>query len=98
MIVYLLQRLSLCVSVAIVGAIIYLIGNLLLGRKREGGKRLILCLAGLSSWAFSACISWLIIPAQFSQWISWSIVGLVLAIGGIALVGLSVFASNEAIR
>lgn len=98
MIVDLLQRLSAYVFIVIVGVILYRIGNLLLGRKGEGGKRLILCLAGLFICAFSVCVFWLIIPAQLSQWIPWSIFGLAFAIGGIALVGLSVFASNEAIR
>jgi uncharacterized membrane protein len=95
------EELAFALGLIAVGWLLVLIGNLVLGPKKEGGKRLVLfvCGCGMSALAIFMCRHFLSAfagqdyPAALAFY-----VGAVFFATGVALLWSAVFSANEKVR
>ncbi len=97
----LFERLLIYLGILVIGALIYLIGCLAVGSRKEGGKRLVLSVAGSAVSVLAAMGILHFYPAfaaqDYPRAIAVPIAFLFLAFG-VSVVAASVFGSTEIVR
>jgi hypothetical protein len=95
-----LKEWLICLAIIAVGWLIFAIGNRVFGRKNEGGKRLLLFVAGLAFGFLGAFLcreSWSAVEAEKYPMALVFYLGVGSVAGGVYFFGASIFASGKAL-
>lgn len=92
-----MSKLLIYTVIIVVGALLFYVGNVVIGKKNRGGKRLVVLVAGSIMAGIGALLVRVIYDGDFTQWYPWVflVFGLCAGFAGISFIYIALQGKNK---
>ncbi len=92
-----MSQLLIYTVIIVVGALLFYVGNVVIGKKNRGGKRLVVLVAGLIMAGIGALLVRVVYDGDFTQWYIWLflVFGLCGGFAGLLFVYIALLGKNK---